>query len=668
MSQLFLKILNMSLTAGFVIVMVIVARLLLKRMPKIISYGLWVVVGLRLILPFSIESVFSLLPRATSQDVFPTEMIFQLKPQVHSSSPVVNQIIEHVLPPGNPAASVNPLQIWLEIAAFVWLLGVMVLLIHCIFSLGKLKRSLKTSEFLRANIYESNVIQTPFVLGIMRPKIYLPKGLNPTEQAYIIRHEQVHIKRRDPLIKGLAYFIVCLHWFNPLVWLSFVLMTKDMELSCDEKVLAEEDWDVKQSYASSLLTLATRDRILNSHPIAFGEGNLKERIHNVLNFKKRAFWMVALSLLLVVGFSMALLTSPKPPQLSEPGPAGVAKNQLGASKTNSESGVKRTDATQTTTGDDDSLLKYQTNYIGDNAKVSNIINRLNFPDDLKVDSLDLLSTGPPPGISLKFKTHEKGNDYYGTTEDIYTFRKNAFILMALVKQAVAVSYLLDDGNSVKFYTFTRAQANQALGEDVTNFAKSKEKLGELLRSNAPLTGGEKALEESLGYYETEDLDPTLRMVYETLTAEFPMDEPGFLILAPKIYHKLEEGNKLKVFVDVHSAVFTLMGNELISGGRALGPKAITYRKVGRDQYALERIDEAQSGTLYESSIREYCKTPVSGKIIKGLAEQLMNNESDLQELLFTNLTRYLDKKGIKGATLRHENEVEYSQDDLVYQP
>lgn len=306
MDKLFLTVLNMSLTGAFVIAVICVARLLLKKAPKIISYCLWAVAGFRLVLPVSIESVFSLLP--FKAQAIPPDIAMQAIPRIDSGIPFVNNAVSGILPAAAPAASVNPLQVWTAIGALVWLAGAAIMFLYGGASFVILQRKMRGAAHVEANIYEAQTIKSPFVLGVFKPRIYLPAGLSGRERSYILLHEQTHIRRRDHIIKFAAYFILCLHWFNPLAWAAFLLMGVDMELSCDERVLKEMGGQTKAEYSLSLLSLATQGRIFGGSPLAFGEGGVKERIKNVLNFKKPSRIIivaaVALAAVLSVGFAV----------------------------------------------------------------------------------------------------------------------------------------------------------------------------------------------------------------------------------------------------------------------------------------------------------------------------------------------------------------------------
>ncbi|WP_353094171.1 M56 family metallopeptidase [Tissierella praeacuta] len=311
MSEQFLTVFNMSLTASYVIIFVIFIRLLLKKAPKFVSYALWGVVAFRLITPFSFESMFSLMPRNTNSVPIPRDIIYQQSLQINSGIEVVDSFVSKSLPAPTIGASANPLQIYVQIGIYIWILGIIVLLIYSLVSILQLKRQLKSAQLIEKNIYEAENLKTPFVLGLARPKIYLPVGLNAAERSYILLHEQTHIHRKDHIIKLLAFFILSIHWFNPLVWIAFMLMSIDIELSCDERVLKEMNEDIKKSYANSLLSLATGRHILNGSPLAFGEGNVKVRIKNVLNYKRPRFWVIVFSTIIVTAVGIGLIANPK---------------------------------------------------------------------------------------------------------------------------------------------------------------------------------------------------------------------------------------------------------------------------------------------------------------------------------------------------------------------
>lgn len=310
MSELFLSILNMSLTASYVIIFIMLIRLPLKKAPKFISYALWGVAAFRLIIPFSFESMFSLMPRNTNGASIPRDIIYQQSPQINSGIEAVDSFVGHLLPAPAAGVSVNPLQIYAEIGAYIWVLGILALLVYSFVSIYILKKQLKGSKLIEGNIYEAKNLKTPFVLGVIKPNIYLPAVINDEERDYILLHEQTHVQRKDHVIKILAFFVLSIHWFNPFVWIAFILMSRDMELSCDERVLKEMNEDVKKPYANSLLSLATGRHVLSGSPLAFSEGNIKGRIKNVLNYKKPKFWVIVISIIIVTSVGIGLMANP----------------------------------------------------------------------------------------------------------------------------------------------------------------------------------------------------------------------------------------------------------------------------------------------------------------------------------------------------------------------
>jgi beta-lactamase regulating signal transducer with metallopeptidase domain len=324
LSELFLTVLNMSLTASFVIAAIMLARILLKRAPKAISYVLWVVAGFRLVFPFSFESVFSLIPFKTQ--LIPQTAALSENVSFSSAAGAAYHAIGDAANGGLGTVTVYlgkssdgyPIvteayhsQVWLTFGSYLWIIGIAILLIYSFVSIILLKHRLSGAVILQDNIYRAENLKTPFVLGYIRPKIYIPSDLSEEEKSYIILHEQVHIKRLDHIAKLIAFLILCVHWFNPLVWVAFILMSTDMEMSCDEKVLKAMNEDVKKPYANTLLSLAAGRHILNGSPLAFGEGNVKGRIKNVLNYKRPRFWIVLCSIIIVAAIGIGLAANPK---------------------------------------------------------------------------------------------------------------------------------------------------------------------------------------------------------------------------------------------------------------------------------------------------------------------------------------------------------------------
>lgn len=325
------KIWNMSLTAGVVILCVLVARLLLRRAPKAFSYALWAVVLFRLLCPVSLSSGLSLfslvdapVSEQSSMEYIPPNIVHMEAPKVTLPVPGVSEVINRTLPSGEEQLAADPLAAPVAIATWVWMVGIAALLIYSIASLLRLRWRLMGSALLRDNIRLADGISSPFVMGLFRPKIYLPSSLSEGEREYIILHEQYHIRRGDHVVKLLAFAALCIHWFNPLVWLAFFLSGKDMEMSCDEAVLRKMGPEIRGAYSQSLLSLATGRRVIGGTPLAFGEGDTGSRVKNALKWKKPAVWIVVIAVLVCAAVILGCALNPRK------GEAGGAENDTGA--------------------------------------------------------------------------------------------------------------------------------------------------------------------------------------------------------------------------------------------------------------------------------------------------------------------------------------------------
>ena len=310
MSELFLKIVNMSISASWVVVAVLALRFCLKKAPKWVNVLLWGIVAARMVFPFSIESVLSLIPSA--ETISPTIMMEQT-PSVQTGVPVLNHVINPVisgsLTPA-PGASANPLQIWIPVLAWIWLFGIAALFLYSAVSYWRLRRKVCEAVILRGNIYQSENVCSPFVLGIIRPKIYLPYHMDSREMGHVIAHEQTHICRRDHWWKPLGFLLLTIHWFNPLMWLSYVLLCRDIELACDEKVIREMSNEQRADYTQALVACSVDRRLIAACPLAFGEIGVKERVKSVMNYKKPAFWIVLASVIVCAVIAVCFLTNP----------------------------------------------------------------------------------------------------------------------------------------------------------------------------------------------------------------------------------------------------------------------------------------------------------------------------------------------------------------------
>lgn len=317
LEQLFITVLNMSLTGALIILGVLIARLCLKKAPRIFSYALWAVPLFRLLCPFSFSAGFSLLglfsdaPTGSQLSYIPDDIGYMHKPQVQLPLPAASEIVNEILPPATPAASMNPMQFWLFLGSWIWILGMALLLGFGLFSLLRFRRKLKNAQHDRDSIYLTEGLPMPFVMGFFRPRIYLPSGLSEEEKPYILLHEKIHIRRKDHLLRILAFLTLCLHWFNPLVYAAYILSGKDMEMSCDEAVIRKYGSSIKKEYSASLLSFATGHRFPLSTPLAFGESDTGARIKNALRYRKPTIIVTCAAIVLCAVVGFALLANPK---------------------------------------------------------------------------------------------------------------------------------------------------------------------------------------------------------------------------------------------------------------------------------------------------------------------------------------------------------------------
>lgn len=312
MAAVFLKLLNLSISASWLVLAVLVLRLISKRSPKWMNVLLWGIVALRLTLPFSIESALSLIPSA--ETVSPAAVQFAPAPTITSGVSVIDNAVnpslsEHFA--AVPTASVNPLYVWTEIAGWVWLIGLGAMLLYALVSYLRLRRRVSVSLPVQDHIYLCDAISSPFILGFVKPHIYLPSGLDEVQRQNVLAHEQAHLARRDHWWKPLGFVLLAVYWFNPVLWLAYTLLCRDIELACDERVIRTMDESAVKTYSTVLLACSMPRKAVITCPLAFGEVGVKERVRNALHYKKPAFWVVAASVAVCVVMAVCFLTDPE---------------------------------------------------------------------------------------------------------------------------------------------------------------------------------------------------------------------------------------------------------------------------------------------------------------------------------------------------------------------
>ena len=310
MTELFIKIVNMSISASWIVLAVIIFRILLKKAPKWVNPLLWSIVGLRLILPFSIESVLSLIP---SVETISPEIIYDEAPAIQSGIDVFNRTVNPVISESSApvtGASVNPLQIWIPVFSAIWIAGLVCMLAYTALSFRRLRKRMDTAVVLKENIYRSEKAESPFVLGLIHPRIYLPFQLPEQNMDYVIAHEQAHIKRHDNWFKTIGFLLLSVYWFNPVMWAAYILFCRDIELACDERVIRNFNRQQRADYSQALLDSSVCGRKIAACPLSFGEVGVKDRVKNVLNYKEPAFWMIVIAVVAIVVLAACFLTNP----------------------------------------------------------------------------------------------------------------------------------------------------------------------------------------------------------------------------------------------------------------------------------------------------------------------------------------------------------------------
>lgn len=318
MEKVFVEVLNMGLTATWVVFAVLAVRTLCHKAPKSLMVCLWALVGLRLVCPFLAESILSLIPSA---EIVSPDILMAEKPSIHTGVTMLNSTVnpylsEHLAPGYSisgvptPGASANPMQILAFVASIVWVVGMAVMFAYSLCSYLWLRRKVKVSLCYRDNIYFCDSIATPFVFGVIKPRIYIPSGMESEQMECVIAHETAHLKRKDHWWKTVGFFLLSVYWFHPLLWVSYLLFSRDIERACDERVVRKMESEARKGYAEALVLCSLQKRMMFACPLAFGEVGVKNRVKSVLNYKKPAFWIVAITVLAGIAVAVCFLTNP----------------------------------------------------------------------------------------------------------------------------------------------------------------------------------------------------------------------------------------------------------------------------------------------------------------------------------------------------------------------
>ncbi|PHV69363.1 antirepressor regulating drug resistance protein [Sporanaerobium hydrogeniformans] len=629
MTALFMGVLKLSFTGSYVILVVVLGRWFLKRISYSLAYVLWGVVAFRLLCPFALESKISLLPlpikeyashsfNERNQTIGLTQEVKQdTLEQLQFKQPLEETQSElSKETPILPSRELVTQKKIMDRLAVIWEIGVISLIGYSILSYWRLKKKLALATLIRANIYETDRITTPFVMGIVLPQIYLPTELQEQERLYILKHEQIHIQRRDYLIKLVAFITLVLHWFNPLVWLSYRWMLKDMEMSCDEIALKGCDKLLRTSYCELMFSLAKKRSKLLS-PLAFGERDTLSRIKNILYYKKPSFWSVIVGIGVSILLLLGLVFNPISKKVVEV-PSHKEVEELAHKE------VKSLPHTSLEP-QQPNFSKEAVQFLEDKLAIilSSPLESSNPQDYIaahEIEYEELLKHMNEDTLNYMLSEFEKGN--------IEGLRGQ--LLMRLCK------YLLGERDNVP---------NEMIPQEWFSKLKPRE-------------------EVRLPNFVYKGEHPKLKLVYEAAMEKYSREDGSFTIVAPYIYGEYEEKNKLKLIVVVYAENYRLYDKVLASVGGSIIPAAITYTKNGDGTYTLEEYKEAMDGGLFRSSIEEFCTMPVSQKPIKGLADLVMNSHSDnvneLKKIQKENLIQHLQANKQYGIMY-------HSQDD-IYTP
>ncbi len=318
MEAVFLKIVNMSIAASWLTLAVILLRFLLKKTPKWMNLCLWGIVGLRLVLPFSLTSIFSILP---SRETLPEDILTSPMPQIHSGISVVNTLVNPVMGSAlmpTPGVGVTPMQIIAAVGAWIWLSGLVLMLCYMAISFVRIRKRVSESVRLEGNVFESDGIESPFLLGVVRPRIYLPLGMKESDREYVLAHERAHMKGGDHIFKLLGFLLLAVYWFNPFLWVAYILFCRDIEMRCDERVLGGMGDEIKTEYSMALVNCSAPRGGLSACPLAFGEVGVKARVKSILSYKKPTLWIIIAAILICSVAAVCFLTDPPEPPRTEP--------------------------------------------------------------------------------------------------------------------------------------------------------------------------------------------------------------------------------------------------------------------------------------------------------------------------------------------------------------
>ncbi len=725
LDTLFIYVVNMSVAASVVFFIVMLIRLIFKnKLPKIFSYVLWLLVLLRLLIPISFStplSIFNYINAPTkvlhfNEDIGGIEYISEdigmmAQPKIETGFPMVNKKINEKLPAAAPESSVNPMQIIMFIASFIWVCGVggmlLFLTVLYIITINRLKTATlyQNDETLRVcakkiglrkkiKIYLSDRINTPIVCGLINPRIVLPVDCRDREDLrYIILHELIHIKRRDYLIKPLSLLVLAIHWFNPTVWVSYILAHKDMELSCDERVIATFEKDVRKEYAYSLLNMSiSQSNLFNGGLLAFGEKNIKVRIKNIVNYKKRTFLVTLIGIVVLVVVSVSLLGNPQADSID--------LNYL--NKDNALDLLAQTDPLfvngKYIISPNVELMKLFQDNKWQELKVRS---PLELSSELWFDVNETLAIKFYDGDSLAMITSHGGYRYYKIPEDIYsnlreyvfTNKRDAFMegpvdTIEVTKANQIEEYLQiimsspQESSSPQDYIRDHKDEYgkiEKMGDEALEYLLSCFEQGKaeglkghiMMELCIDILGNRNNVQKheyttpqewyaKLKIYEVTPLPKAVLPQGNTLKdmataaalTQYDTRESELTIVAPHIFGSYENDGELTIYTTVYYQRYVLYGKTLLEEGAGIVPAAIKYQKNNEGSYKFKEYIEAMDGGYFKKSIEEFCRPN------EDMARVIMEhygNYSDLFDIMRENLITYLKSNNLTGLSLKKDN-------------
>ncbi len=468
LQDIFLHMLNMGITAGYVILAVLLIRLCIKRAPKVFSYGLWAIAGFRLVCPVSFSSAVSIfnLTSAKNGTDGTLNYVSSNAGDITSNSAAityaVNTINKQAQYISAPATSLSPMQILLSAAALLWIAGMVLIFTYSTISYFRLGRRINNAVRLKDNVYQSDAISSPFVMGIRKPRIYIPFHMEEPELSYVLLHEKYHIRRFDYLVKPFSFLLATVYWYNPLVWLAYLCMCKDMEMSCDEKVIKDMGVSVKKNYSMSLLAFATNHRLPRVSPLAFGEISIKSRIKNILNYKKTKLWVTIIITIICLVTVVTCIANP------------AAKSAQPDTKKEAEA------VDDSGTSDLASQLYAVKNaYIGNPSANGKLLRTLGIGEQLGNFTLELETSERPYVLRMNFDHEVYDRDDFDNGMIRY-----ATLLLALIGNADEIQWsypYTEAGEPVRITVYWDSRNLKLLGiDDIKGYGESAPKVQELI--------------------------------------------------------------------------------------------------------------------------------------------------------------------------------------------